>query len=171
MGSDTNMRSKLLRAAVNEEATNELKDILENYDRERFVNFVLRHAPSGFGSKAFSFDVSKLDSSERAVYVRLATRCAKEIAARNPNLYPPSPIGMNAFEDLGYKVPLEIVKTYTPEHAWIQLDHYNLGQSMDRWFVPGTRQILEEIVNKRKAEDPDYADRILRGRGFGRQVF
>lgn len=123
-----------------------LFEILEEYDREGFMDFVRREADNGQISG--ELEMMNLDRANALIYQKLVAKCAPQLIEELSDGFSlPYPLCRSAFRDLKMKTPNAMVDNFTGELA---LDAY-FGAAYnphryDTDYEPGAKEILESII-------------------------
>jgi hypothetical protein len=141
-------RSALLRKVSN---VSGLVEILEEYDREGFMDFVRREANNRniYGE----LRMMNLDRANALIYQKLAAKCAPQLIGElSDGFLLPHPICRRAFSNLKMKTPNAMVDNFTGELA---LDAY-FGAAYnprryEQEYEPGVKEILASIIRENYA--------------------
>jgi hypothetical protein len=123
-----------------------LVEILEEYDREGFMDFVRREAHNSRISG--ELEMMNLDRASALIYQKMAAKCAPQLIEElSSDFSLPYPLCRQAFRDLKMKTPNAMVDNFTGELA---LDAY-FGAAYnphryDTDYEPGAKEILESII-------------------------
>jgi hypothetical protein len=123
-----------------------LVEILEEYDREGFMDFVRREADNHHISG--ELEMMNLDRANALIYQKLAAKCAPQLIEELSDGFSlPYPLCRQAFRDLKMKTPNAMVDNFTGELA---LDAYfGAAYNPRRYeqdYEPGAKEILESII-------------------------